>query len=169
MNAILELFKKLFIVKIITAVFIFFYSLTFNAQNDVLGIPRYKPQDETLFAEIIKLDSIYFTAYNNCDMAKQAALYSEDLEFFHDKGGLSTSKKELLKSIEKNICNKVTRNLVEGSVEVYPIPNYGAIEMGYHTFFNKEEPDAKQIPSRFIIVWKKEEKKWQIAKVISLH
>ena len=132
-------------------------------------IPKYAPVDPKLYETIIGLDMEYFNAYNNCDMEKQASLYSEDLEFFHDKGGLNTSKSSVLESIEKNICGKVTRILVEGSIEVYPIANYGAVEIGYHKFFNAEEPNAKSIPSKFIILWQEEESGWKIAKVISLH
>lgn len=102
-------------------------------------------------------------------MEKQALFYSDDLEFFHDQAGLNTSKESVLKSIENNICGKVTRILVPGSIEVYPIKDYGAVEIGYHQFFNKEEPNAESIPSKFIILWKEEESGWKITKVISLH
>jgi len=118
---------------------------------------------------LLSKDKEYFDAYNACDMEKQRSLYSEDLEFFHDKGGLSTSKQEVLSSIEKNICGKVTRTLIEGSLEVYPIKDYGAIEIGYHKFYNNQEPNAKSKPSKFIIVWKNENERWYISKVISLH
>ena len=94
---------------------------------------------------------------------------NKNIEFFHDKGGLVTDKKQLLKSIKDNICQKVTRTLIKGSIEVYPIKNYGAIQIGYHKFFNKLEPNAKSIPSKFIITWKKENNNWKITKVISLH
>ena len=132
-------------------------------------IPKYEPSNKSLYTEIIKMDSIYFTAYNTCDMKTQADLLSENIEFFHDKGGLSISKKEILIATEKNICNKVTRTLIKGSVEVYPIKNYGAIEIGYHKFYNKQEPNAKSIPSKFITIWKKENNAWKISRVVSLH
>jgi len=130
---------------------------------------EYVPINKELYNIIVTLDKEYFDAYNNCDMKKQASLYSEDLEFFHDKGGLSTSKQEVLSSIEKNICGKVTRTLIEESIEVYPIKDYGAIEIGYHKFYNNQEPNAKSRASKFIMVWKKEGEKWKISKVISLH
>lgn len=132
-------------------------------------IPKYKPVDPELHKTIVQLDQKYFDAYNNCDMKTQRDLYSDDLEFFHDKGGLATSKEGILTSIEQNICGKVTRTLIKGSIEVYPINNYGAIEIGYHKFFNKEEPNEKSIPSKFIVVWKQEGDQWKITKVISLH
>lgn len=140
--------------------------LTFGQINE---IPKYHPVDVKLHDEIVQMDRIYFNAYNTCDMKTQAALYDENIEFFHDKGGLSTNKKELLKALEDNICNKVTRTLIKGSIEVYPINNYGAIQIGYHKFFNKEEPDAISTPSKFIMIWKKTNNNWKITKVISLH
>lgn len=155
------------IIKIIIAVFTFLFSMVMNAQ--VEEIKQYTPSNLELYNEIVEMDSEYFTAYNNCDMKTQAYIYDEKLEFFHDKGGLSTSKKDVLSSIEKNICDKVTRALIKGSIEVYPIHNYGAIEIGYHKFFNKEEPNAKSIPSKFIVIWKKKDDAWKITKVISLH
>ena len=136
--------------------------------EDILG-KKYVPADKELFDTIVAMDRKLFDAYNSCDMDTQASLYSEDLEFFHDQGGLMTSKKELLTSLENNICNKVTRTLIDGSIEVYPIKDYGAIELGYHTFNSKQEPENKSEGSRFIVVWKKQDEKWIVTRVISLH
>jgi len=149
--------------------FIIALLMSFFSSAQVNEIPKYKPSDIKLHNEIVKMDATYFNAYNTCDMETQADLYDENIEFFHDKGGLATDKKELLKALKENICNKVTRTLIKGSIEVYPIKDYGAIQIGYHKFFNKEEPNAKYVPSKFIMVWKKEDNNWKITKVISLH
>ena len=160
-------FKGNFFMKIVTLLYTLLLSWVMNGQ--VHEIPKYKPVDIDLHNQIVKMDSIFFTAYNTCDMKTQAAILSDDIEFFHDNSGLSTSKKDIIDSTEKNICGKVTRTLIKGSVEVYPINNYGAVQVAYHKFFNNREPDAKSIPSKFIIIWKKEHNKWLITKVISLH
>ncbi|THH40751.1 nuclear transport factor 2 family protein [Neolewinella litorea] len=115
------------------------------------------------------MDRRYFDAYNDCDMETQAAIYADDLEFYHDRGGLSTSKAEILQGIEANICGKVRRILLPETVEVHPIPGFGAIEIGYHRFENAAEPDAPSIPSRFITVWRRDGDRWRMARVISLH
>ena len=167
MNSFLEPFKNSFIFKVILFIAMFFYNYVLNAQ--VNEIPKYQASNTALHKEILKMDSIYFTAYNTCNIKTQASIYADDLEFFHDKGGLSTDKKALLEALKKNICNKVTRSLIKGSVEVYPIHDYGAIQIGYHKFYNKQEPNTKSIPSKFIVIWKKEDKQWRITKVISLH
>ena len=160
--------KKLETVIIIIHLLIISFGYSQETYKDILET-AYIPIDEEIYDIIVAKDTEYFNAYNTCDMKKQASLYSEDLEFFHDKGGLSTSKQEVLAGIEKNICEKVTRTLVAGSIEVYPIKDYGAIEIGYHKFYNNQEPNAKSKPSKFIMVWKNEGEKWFISKVISLH
>jgi len=160
---------NVFSVLIFTLLFLYGGSCLAQDNNSIDLIPRYVPVDEELHNKIVALDKKYFDAYNQCDLEKQASMYAEDLEFFHDQGGLNTSKKEIITSIKENICGKVTRTLIEGSIEVYPINNYGAVEIGYHKFYNNQEPNAISRPSKFIIVWKNENGTWLITKVISLH
>lgn len=126
-------------------------------------------QSNSLYETIAKLDSTFFTAYNHCDLSKQSELMSDSIEFYHDRGGLSTSKTEIMAAIEKNICGKVTRELVKGSIEVSPIPGYGAVEIGMHMFHNNQEKNAIPHPSRFVIIWRNKNDRWTITRVISLH
>ena len=138
-------------------------------QKTVFQPNDYKPVDKGLYDEIVAMDSVFFSAYNICDLEKQAEIFSDNIEFFHDQGGLITSKKDIIEGTKNNICGKVTRELIEGSIEVYPINEYGAVQMGYHQFHNKQEPESKPHPSKFINIWKKENEKWKLEKVISLH
>ncbi len=126
-------------------------------------------KDSELYTTIARMDSIYFNAYNTCDMEKQAEIFDEDIEFYHDKGGFSKDKQALLESLEKNICGKVTRTLVDGSIEVHPIENFGAVEIAMHKFYNKEERNAKSKARKFIVIWKQIGDNWKISRVVSLH
>jgi hypothetical protein len=143
-------------------------SLVTIAQNDP-KIYVYKPDSQELHDKIVKLDSIFFSAYNTCDLDKQASMYADSIEFYHDKGGLTTSKADIMKSIKNNVCGKVTRELIKGSIEVYQIKGFGAIQMGLHRFHNKQEPGALSEPGKFIIIWKQTGEHWQISRVVSLH
>ncbi len=145
-------------------------SLVYSQETykDILG-RTYLPANQELYETIVALDKKLFDAYNSCDMDMQTALYSEDLEFFHDEGGLSTSKENVLTALKNNICDKVTRTLIEGSIEVYPIKDYGAVEIGYHSFNDKKTPENKSKGSRFIMIWKKTDENWTVTRVISLH
>jgi hypothetical protein len=144
---------------------ILFACSTLRAQDTY----KYVPSSKELYDTIIHMDSVYFTAYNTCDMDKQAAIYADSIEFYHDKGGLMTSKKDILDAIKKNICGKVTRVLVKGSVEVYPIAGFGAVEIGLHKFINHAESEVASKPDKFIVIWRLRNDKWQITRVVSLH
>lgn len=129
----------------------------------------YNPVDKELYNQILSKDKEFFDAYNNCDLKTQANIYSSDVEFFHDKGGLMTSKKDIIAATQKYICGKVTRTLIKNTSEVYPIKDYGAIQIGYHKFYNNQDPKAISTPSKFITTWKNENGTWKMAKIISLH
>ena len=136
---------------------------------------RYKPADYDsssypLYATILRMDSLYFDTYNTCNLGKMSAMMSDSLEFYHDQGGLSTSKKQTIEGVKNNICGKVTRELVKGSVEVYPIKGFGAVEIGYHVFRNNTEPKGSvSKPDKFIVIWQFKDNDWKITRVVSLH
>ena len=135
------------------------------------GHAQFKPDDPALYDTIMHQDSLFFGAYNTCSihLDAYAAFYADSLEFYHDRGGFSNSKKDVVEATKKNICGKVTRELVPGSVEIYPIAHYGAIEIGYHKFHNNEEPNAHSRAGRFVVVWHRTNEGWKITRVISLH
>jgi Domain of unknown function (DUF4440) len=164
--------KKVFVYSgMRTTVLLFIVILGFACatQKQAYKPVPYKPQDKALYDTIVRLDSILFHAYNICDLATYTALFSEDLEFYHDGGGLTTNKQESIEGYKKYVCGKVTRELLKGSIEVTPVPNHGAVEIGIHRFHNKQEPNAESHYARFVIIWKREKEKWVITRVISLH
>lgn len=131
-------------------------------------VPPYQPESKELYDSIVYMDSVWEDAYNNCKLGVQEQLISDNLEFYHDRTGLMTSKKMLIEALKNNICGKVTRELLKGSIEVYPINNYGAVEMGYHRFHNKNDTGSAHY-ARFIHIWQHENGRWRITRVISLH
>lgn len=154
------------------AFFLLLVSCSTSKSNDYQLTKNYTPDNLELYKTIVQQDSLFFEAYNHCDTKFEvyADFYSDDIEFYHDQGGLSNSKKDILEGTKKYICGKVTRTLVPGSIEVYPIKDYGAIEIGLHSFSNNTNlPDEPKKISRFTIFWKKTAEGWKIAKVVSLH
>ncbi len=159
--------QKILLFFICIAIVVFSCSPVKQASTE--GLLPYTPASKELHDSIVQMDKIFFDAYNNCSINVFEDLISENIEFYHDQGGLSTSKKNLIESLKNNICNKVTRELLVGSIEVYPIPGYGAVQMGAHRFHNKAEPGAESRYAKFVHTWKKENGKWIITRVISLH
>ena len=122
-------------------------------------------RSDDLFKKIESLDSIVFSALNTCDIEKFG---TKDLEFYHDKGGL-TDYTYTINSIKGNCDRKLglTRTLVPGSMEVYPIGDYGAVQLGSHRFCHMENGKEDCGTFRFVHVWKFEHQQWKISRVIS--
>jgi hypothetical protein len=127
-------------------------------------------ENENLTETISRMDSIFFKAFNDCDTMKLKAMFTTDLEFYHDHGGL-TRYEENVASI-RNRCTRdytVRRELVPGTSEVYPIKNFGAVQLGSHRFYYTPKGGTEKLDGtfRFIHVWKNENGIWKIARVIS--
>src|SRR5438034_6761780 len=89
---------------------------------------------DELFRTIASLDGALFDSYNRCDLEKFGTFFVDDVEFYHDQGGVTLGRQSLTESVKTNICGKVHRELVPGTLQVYPMNGYGAIEMGVHRF-----------------------------------
>ena len=129
--------------------------------------PATTPDD--LFRAVALQDAALFDAYNRCDLEKFASLLDDDIEFYHDHGGVTRGSKALTESIRKNICGQTTRELVPGSLEVYPMDNYGAIEIGVHRFHHPAAPAEPVGEGRFIQLWQydKGNRTWKLTRVLS--
>jgi Domain of unknown function (DUF4440) len=121
---------------------------------------------DPLFQTIQSLDTKLFDAYNHCDLTTLASLVSEDLEFYHDKTGLARGRQSFIDSIKKNICGKVSRELVPGTLQVYPLAHYGAVEIGTHRFRHPGH-DEEVGEAEFVMLWQNQGNTWQITRVIS--
>lgn len=131
------------------------------------SVPPYQPLPG-IHDSVARLDSLFFEAYNSCNLQRIDSMVSVNLEFYHDRNGLLTSKPLLLESLQKFICGKVRRELLPGSLEVSPLGDDAAVEIGYHRFHNLAEQSTSRY-SRFVQVWRRENGRWQLSRVISLH
>jgi hypothetical protein len=122
--------------------------------------------DAELTQAVTALDKKLFDAYNTCDLTTMGALVTDDLEFYHDKTGLAVGKQVFLDAIKNNICGKVTRQLVPGTLEVYPLHGYGAVEIGVHRFYHPNEPNNIG-EAKFVQLWQYKDGAWKVARVIS--
>ena len=127
------------------------------------------PAKDELFRTIASLDAEVFDAFNRCDLEKLGSFFTEELEFYHDNGGLTDRTREsLVESVKKNICGKVYRVLVPETLEVYPMNGYGAIETGVHRFYHPGRDSTESVgEAKFVHLWQHKDGKWQITRVLS--
>ena len=166
---------------LITVIFLLF-RICVNAQQSYSG--------RSIDAELTAMDSTVFANVYTCNAAKNQTFFTDDIEFYHDKGGVTKTRKTLVDQLTNNFCGegktKLRRELIPGSMHVYPINNYGAVQLGDHRFYIKEnarqraagkapgdaQPDrqGKEVLSgvaKFIHVWKYENGEWKISRVFS--
>jgi ketosteroid isomerase-like protein len=123
---------------------------------------------DALIGTIAGLDTALFTAFNACDLKALGNMVTDDLEFFHDIDGLSVGKQTFLDSVRQNVCGKMRRDLVPGTLEVYPLGGYGALEIGVHRFHHPGRDDTEPVgEARFVIIWKQNGTAWKMARTIS--
>jgi len=158
--------KKRFILrKLVTIMSFLFLINSSEAQSTDKSVIK-----TDLYDTIYLMDSVFFKAFNTCDTTMSKSLFTEDLEFYHDAGGL-TNYDQNLKSIRYRCSSttKVRRELVPGSLEVYPIKDFGAIEIGQHRFYYKEVGEEEKLDGtfRFIHIWVHKNNEWKISRAIS--
>ena len=132
---------------------------------------------EKLTAEILHLDSAFWNTYNNCDTTAFKNYFTDDVEFYHDKGGVTTTAASLVESLNKNLCGnsnyRLRREAVAGTVNVYPMQKgneiYGAVISGEHLFYitTDGKPEFLDGQALFMDLWLLKNGTWKMARIIS--
>lgn len=132
--------------------------------------------DAELSATILHLDSLFWNTYNTCDTASMRKYFTEDLQFYHDKGGPTFGYQTMVNGFHRNLCNgsfKIRREAVPGTVVVYPMRNndtlYGALISGEHYFFTTEKGKTEKRVglAKFSQLWLKQQGVWKMSLVLS--
>jgi len=119
--------------------------------------------DQTIAA----LDTALFDAYNRCDLEKFASFVADDIEFYHDKGGLTLGKQAFVDAIKRNICGTdIRRELVPGTLEAHYMKGYGAVEIGTHRFLHPKSNNGTG-EGRFVTLWQYKDGSWKITRALS--
>jgi ketosteroid isomerase-like protein len=121
-----------------------------------------------LYETVRRMDDSLSTAFNAHDVPRVMALFTPDLECYHDPGGLQ-SHADVRAGFSSMFTGgtDIRRDLVAGTFRVYPIRNYGAIEVGTHRFCHTEKgrPDCGAFA--FLHVWRQTGDTWRLARVVS--
>jgi hypothetical protein len=144
---------------------IFIYSNTLaQSQNE----KKVATTQIELFNKVAQLDSSLFAAYNSKKLDLMKTYFTNDLEWYQDNGGLIDFEKvfENFNSIF-NRDYDLKRNLIKESLEVHPIEDYGAIEIGKHQFKHIENGKLEIGTFKFLMIWKNDNGNWKISRVVS--
>ena len=127
------------------------------------------PVDE-LATVISALDSAAFDAFNNCSspgqLDKHATYFAPEVEFYHDTGGVTWNRQDMIANTKKYVCGNFRRELIPGTLKVFPIKDFGAIEQGTHRFCQFKTGTCEGMAD-FVIIWRLKDGNWQITRVLS--
>ena len=140
----------------------------------VTGRNQQPPANEgDLLTTISALDRAFFDAYNKCELSRIDSLFTDDIEFYHEKRGQLVSRKSVMEAFSKGLCgdknNRVRRELVEGTLQVYAIDNYGALAIGEHRFYLTQAGQKEKLDGigRFANLWQRKDGEWRMSRVFS--
>jgi ketosteroid isomerase-like protein len=121
----------------------------------------------SLRRDIELADSAMFAAYNAQDRETLGRYFAHDLEFFHDTGGLLTWSQALEGRTSTFARTPDMRRTLVGPIEVYPIRDYGAIQVGVHQFCHRENGRQECGTFKFTHIWRRTANGWQITRAVS--
>lgn len=140
--------------------------------------PAADPKEyETVKQLIFSRDAEFWAAYNACDTSHYGRYFTPDVEFYHDRGGLTVGVEALTESIRKNLCGgpnpRLRREAIPETARLSLLANgaeiYGAVLSGEHLFYAIEPNQAPRLDSRarYVHLWLKRDGEFKMARVLS--
>jgi hypothetical protein len=131
----------------------------------------------TILKKVKERDSLFWNSYNNCTTDQLSQFLTNDIEFYHDNGGITLGAENLVNSIAKNICGnsegKIRRSVVSSSQKIHFLKNsdaiYGAIIMGEHLFYITPIGKKEKLTgaAQFTNLWILKDDTWKMSRILS--
>ena len=121
---------------------------------------------------------LFRTFFEECDPAKMATFLTPDFEMYHDRGGkVAGSARDFVDDYARQCADRARpgayrsrRELVADSLQVGPVPGFGAIEDGDHLFYERQGDGPEHLAGRahFVHLWQLgQDGVWRVARVLS--
>lgn len=136
------------------------------------------PEGVALREAVAARDAEFFElVFEGCDPVRVRGMIAPDFEMYHDKGGFVARGAEPFLADYAKSCEerkkpdawRSRRELEPATLNVHPVPGYGAIEDGYHMFYERKGngPEKKVGRARFTQLWALTPDGWRLARVFS--
>ncbi|MDR7192400.1 DUF4440 domain-containing protein [Luteimonas terrae] len=123
--------------------------------------------------EVRAADAAFWRAYNACDMTAIGALLTEDVEFYHDRTGRTTTREGVVDSLRNGPCAtsdmRLRREIIDGSLAFHPLADGYAILSGRHRFHMRrgDAPERLDGQAEFTNLWHFQDGRWRMHRVLS--
>jgi hypothetical protein len=140
--------------------------------------PPVLPEGPALTEAVRARDAEFFQlAFDGCDPARFSSMITPDFEMYHDRDGVVARTAEAFVEDYRRSCTerrqpdawRSRRELVASTLNVHPVPGYGAIEDGEHLFYERrgDGPEHLAGRARFTQLWALTADGWRLARVFS--
>jgi hypothetical protein len=135
-----------------------------------------QPPAPDVTAVVRDRDAAFWQAYNACATTAFRDFFTGDVEFYHDRGGVTSGLDALDAALKKNLCGadtRIRRAAVDGTVRISILRDgdrvYGAIVAGEHLFYvtPKGQPELLDGKGRFVDLWQLSNGAWKMSRVLS--
>ena len=122
---------------------------------------------------VLAADARYWQTFNACDLQAMAPLLTEDVEFYHDKTGLTVTRQGVIDSLRKGPCADpsmhLRREVVPGSVRFHPLAGGFALLTGEHRFVVEKAGQKPYVDGQaeFTVVWQWIGGQWRMRRILS--
>lgn len=136
------------------------------------------PQGTALHDAVKSADAAFFGLFfDGCNPERLGAMVTDDMEFYHDKGGVtSASGAAFIRDYAQSCAARKApdawrsrRELVADGLRVDPVPGFGAMEIGEHQFYERKGDGPEKLVGRagFAMVWRLDGATWKLHRVLS--
>jgi len=122
-------------------------------------------------------DAAFWVAYNKCDTEAIRLMFTDDVEFYHDKGGPTIGLDNFMTAVKTGLCgnadSRLRREAVDATVAIFPMTRsntiYGAIISGEHVFYVRQKGKSEFSDGRakFMHLWLVKDGVWKMSRVLS--
>jgi len=153
---------------IILSALLLIFSGVFKADAQQSAPETTKGKSGELYNQVLHMDSLVFNAFNSRNLDQMKQYFDASLELYQDNIGVRNYDQTITAFTNLFKMDYVlTRKLVPGSLEVYAIKDYGAIETGMHTFSHIENGKLEVGTFKFMHVWQNKNGVWKITRLIT--
>ncbi|MEQ1509685.1 MAG: nuclear transport factor 2 family protein [Sphingopyxis sp.] len=136
------------------------------------------PEGAALTDAIRARDAEFFQVFfDSCEPDTVRAMVTDDFEMYHDRGGVVATNADAFVADYRTSCTarqhpdawRSRRELVAETLQVYPVPGFGAIEQGDHLFYERRGDGPERMAGRahFVQLWQLTDDGWKLARVFS--
>ena len=145
--------------------------LLFSWSSSAASQPHQADESESLREAIIRADSLRYVAYNGEDVDGFTSFLADDVEVFHDRFSAMQGRQAVRSSLASVFerPGRVRRELVPGSLEVYPLADSAAVQLSDNHFYEVAPDGSERLAriAKLIVFWRFAEGQWTAFKLAS--